>query len=757
MFYFYRLENKKFYMKFLKQFNSFFLAKEICCSLVLIIILNSCNSDKKGYTSVAAKDSEPAKFVGSASCIACHEEEFQDWQNSHHDQAMKIADSSTILADFNNTTFKNHNVKSTFFKKEGDYYVNLEGPDGEFQDYKIVYTFGVTPLQQYIIEFPNGAFQCLQTAWDTEKNIWFDLQKDLELKSDEWIHWSGGAMRWNTACADCHSTDVRKNFNDETNIYNTTFSEINVGCESCHGPSSKHNEFYENPIEGETPPKLSMPNGMSPTELVDNCARCHSRRSQITKYFDYTGSFLDHYDPALLTYPTYELDGQIKDEDYVYGSFVQSNMYHNNIACNNCHNSHSLALNQTGNALCLSCHLPKYDTQEHHLHKLNTEASQCINCHMSGKYYMGNDFRRDHSFRIPRPDQSLTYGTPNVCNACHQDKDAKWASDIIVAHYGKERIDHFSDYLLAGSQGDSEAYKTLFSQKKYPEIARATALSLYSKRALSDEQLLYLLEFLKDSSALVRNEAIKSFEKSSNKGYSKYIEPLLKDSIRLNRISAARYFNTVNSLVTEGTPFKAAQKEYLDALDMVSDFAGGQHQKALYHQANGNIDLAIKAYKESIEIDSYYNQSKMNLALLYYQTGNLEETEKLYLKVIEQEPNFSYAYYTLGLVYNEMGKNDEAKKYLLEASNKDPNNINAIYNYSLLLQKEGALTKSIKFLNKSLKRFPDNERLLYAKLSALLNTSQLEEAYTICSKLIEVAPQNNEYRQIMNMLNNKNN
>jgi len=694
-----------------------------------------------------------AKFMGSVSCKTCHQEQFNDWQNSHHDQAMKIADSTTILADFNNTSFTNQNVKSTFFKKNDGYYVKMEGDNGAFQDYKIVYTFGVTPLQQYIIEFPNGAFQCLQTAWDTEKKVWFDLQKDLELQSDEWIHWSGGAMRWNTACADCHSTDVRKNFDEETNTYHTTFSEIDVSCESCHGPSSQHIEYYKDSMNGTPPTKLYMTKNMASTEVVDKCARCHSRRTQLTKYFDYKGQFLDHYDPALLNYPTYELDGQIKDEDYVYGSFIQSKMYHNKISCKDCHNPHSLQLKQTGNALCLSCHLPKYDSKEHHYHKLNTEGSQCINCHMTGKYYMGNDFRRDHSFRVPRPDQSLNYGTPNACNDCHNDKDAKWASDFIVANYGITRLDHFSDYLLKGSQGDFEAYKTLFSQTKYPEIARATALGQYVNQALSEAQLNDLLKFLKDSSALVRNEAIKGFENAINQDYSKYIEPLLKDSIRLVRISAARYFNSVNSLVTEGEPFKAAHREYMDGLDMVSDFAGGQHQIALYYQAKGNIDLAMKAYKKSIEIDNYYNQSKMNLALLYYQMGNLEETVKLYLKVIEQEPNFGYAYYMLGLAYNEMGRTIEAKKYLLEASVKDPNNVNAIYNFSILLQQENKFTESIKFLDNAIQRFPDSERLLYAKLSALLNTQQYKESYDICSKLLKIAPENQEYKQIMNMLN----
>jgi tetratricopeptide (TPR) repeat protein len=743
-------------MRITTPFEFIFLipSKRMAFCVVLYFLISACNSDKYKNIAPVSVDLVESQFVGSVSCKECHEEQFASWKNSHHDQAMKIADSMSVLADFNNTSFKNQNINSTFFKKEGDFYVKIERDDGEFHEYKIIYTYGVTPLQQYIIEFPNGAFQCLQTAWDTEKNIWFDLQPDLEVESNEWIHWSGGGLRWNTACADCHSTDVRKNFDNETNTFNTTFSEINVGCESCHGPSSEHNKFYEDPVDGAVPPAIQMPAGMSSKELVDKCARCHSRRTQLTKYFDYTGQFFDHYDPNLLSYPTYELDGQIKDEDYVYGSFVQSKMYHNGISCLNCHDVHSLKLIKTGNALCLTCHVPKYDTKEHHYHKINTDASQCINCHMTGKYYMGNDFRRDHSFRNPRPDQSLKYGTPNACNGCHEDKDAKWASDFIIEKYGKERIDHFSDYLLAGSEGDNEAYKKLFSQYKYPELARATALSHYSNQALTEEDLKDLLKYLKDSSALVRNQAIISFEKSGNQDFAVNIAPLLKDSVRNVRITAARYFNATNIDMSTTVNFETAHKEYLDAMDINADFAGGQHQLALYHQQKGNDELAIKAYRKSIEFDNYYNQSKMNLALLLYQLGIKDESEQLYLKVIEQEPEFGYAYYMLGLLYNEIGNIEKAKKYLLIASSKEPVNINAFYNYSLLLQNEGALIESIDFLNKAIVRFPNSERLLYAKLIALLNSQQYSQAFETCSKLIEIAPENQEYRRIINQLGN---
>jgi hypothetical protein len=524
--------------------------------------LLGCNPEKANLSNTYGTPT----FVGSSSCISCHEDVYNLWQGSHHDLAMQIADSTTVLADFNNTSFKNQNVTSTFFKKNKEFFVNLKGPDGEFQDYKIVYTYGITPLQQYIVEFPNGAFQCLQTAWDTEKGVWFDLQPDLEVASSEWIHWSGGGMRWNTACADCHSTDLKKNYDPVTEEFNTTFSLINVSCEACHGPSSNHNAFYENPVDGQEPPPLAMPVGLIGPELVDACARCHSRRTQITKYYDYSGTFFDHYIPTLFDYPTYELDGQIKDEDYVYGSFMQSKMYHNGISCRDCHDVHSTQLKKTGNELCMTCHVPDYNTEKHHFHEMNTEASLCINCHMTGDFYMGNDFRRDHSFRVPRPDQSLEYGTPNACNECHDDKDEQWAIDFITEKYGPDRADHFSDYLLAGAHGDLQAYEILLKQKEYPEIARATALSHYTNYTLAESQLANLLTYLKDSSALVRNQAVIGFEKSGNPTFAPNIEPLLKDSIRQVRIAAARYFNLLGIPMLENTSFDRAHTEFITAL-----------------------------------------------------------------------------------------------------------------------------------------------------------------------------------------------
>ena len=714
---------------------------------LFFIGFTSCGDSSKEIPYEEEVKYATAEFVGSASCMECHQDEFEKWKGSHHDLAMQIADSTTVLANFN-TSFTYKKVENQFFIKGDEFFVNTQGPDGAYHDYKIEYTFGVTPLQQYIVKFPDGAYQCLQTAWDTEKKIWFDLQPDLDIKHEEWIHWSGGGMRWNTMCADCHSTNVHKNYDDKTNSFNTTYDEINSGCESCHGPSSIHVAYYKGEHQKGTPPKMYMDTTTKGNELVEKCARCHSRRSQLTNNFDFKEGYLDHYSPSLINAPNYELDGQIKGEVYVYGSFVQSKMYHNGVSCKDCHDVHSLKLKAEGNQLCMSCHEPQYDSEAHHFHKGNTAGTQCVNCHMVGQTYMGNDLRRDHSFRIPRPDQSVKFGTPNACIQCHKDKTNEWASDVIVKNYGEQRDDHFSDHLLAGYFGDDAALLKLIGNKKYPATARATAVNYYASQQLTENELLNLVNYLKDSSPLVRREIINGFERNAFVKGSNYIQPLLMDSIRSVRIAAASFYSNIKI----ENPNNLSQQEYLNMLNINADFAAGQLQIALYQQAQGNVSLAITAYRKSIKMDNYYNQSRMNLALLLYQGGNTDEAEKLYLKVVETEPNFNGSYYMLGLLYNEKGNITKAKEYLAKACEADAPNMNAFYNYSLILQGEGAIDESLKIIEKGLKAQPQNEKLLHLKLITLAQQNQLDDAYKICLKLLQISPNNPEYLDLQKRL-----
>ena len=394
-----------------------------------------------------------AEYVGTNNCIECHQTQYQQWQGSHHDMAMRHADKQSILGDFANASLEFAGKTNRFFRKGAEYWVNIEGLNGEFSDYQITYTFGFEPLQQYMVEFADGRVQLIPFAWDSRSKQqggqrWFHLYPNQQ-KTDE-FYWTNAGQNWNYMCADCHSTNVRKNYSEENHSYTTKYALINVSCEACHGPGKSHVSRVEAlGDQYKRDNSLQMTYDTAPKDLVDKCARCHMRREQFSKNYNYEGTLLDHYFPQLITEPIYHADGQILDEVYVYGSFVQSKMYQKGVTCTNCHDAHTTKLKFDGNKLCYQCHNQKtYNNKKHHFHQLNTEGSKCINCHMTGKYYMGNDFRRDHSFRIPRPDLSVKYNTPNACNGCHKNKDSKWASSAFKKMFGNVDSIHFSEKLI---------------------------------------------------------------------------------------------------------------------------------------------------------------------------------------------------------------------------------------------------------------------------------------------------------------------
>ena len=436
---------------------SVILISRILCWAIISYLYTACKTDKNEYTSATPINSSESNYIGSKACIECHEEAFDKWQGSHHDLAMQVANDSTVLGDFNDVQAKIDGVTYFFYKKDKAFYVRIKELDNSEKEYKITYAFGVTPLQQYLVDFDRGRKQVLRVTWDVLEKKWYHQYKGQSIVPNDWLHWTQGGQNWNTMCAECHSTNLKKNYNSETDEFHTTYSEINVACESCHGPAKDHlNWAIKNPL-GENTQILK---GIEQKEQIVLCAPCHARRSKLTANMEVGKDFEDQYNLQTLSTEFYHGDGQINEEDYVYGSFRQSKMYSQGVRCSDCHDPHSLKLKLDGNRLCSQCHVPTVnDTEEHQFHISNTEASMCINCHMTGKDYMGNDFRRDHSFRIPRPDQSVMYGTPNACTGCHEDRSNQWAADIIKKWYGNTRREHFSDALLVSSSteiGESE-------------------------------------------------------------------------------------------------------------------------------------------------------------------------------------------------------------------------------------------------------------------------------------------------------------
>jgi len=739
--------------------------------VIFCFVFISCNNKKKEtYKKLPAKVQKDvftstkqipdAHFLGDQSCKECHQDQFEKWQGSHHDKSMQIATRETILADFKGEKFKSQGVQSRFFTKDGEFYANTEGPDGKNHDYKIEYVFGLTPLQQYIVKFPNGHYQCLRTAWDTKKNKWFDLYPDFKVVHSEWLHWSRGGLNWNNMCADCHSTNVRKNYTQETHSYDTKFAIINVSCEACHGPGKQHVEDVK--TLGDTyrdTGTMQMTIETGPKELVDQCARCHMRREQVTDKFNFEGTMLDHYFPQLITANMYHEDGQILDEDYVYGSFVQSKMYHNDVTCTNCHDAHTLERKFEGNKLCAQCHVPEtYDTEKHHFHPKGSEGAQCINCHMPGKYYMGNDFRRDHSFRIPRPDLSVKYGTPNACVGCHTDKDDEWAEKKFIEQYGKPDYVHFSDLLAPGltqAPNALEALTQLAKDETFPEIARASAvkeLSNYRNQITVND----LLHFLNDASPLVRASSLDALNEMANPEYLNYFLPLLNDEKRSVRVKA---FNALGAMDAAAVPQKyqasyaKVKKEFFTYLDVISDFVGGRINRANYTLKKGKLQEAIKGYESALEIDNINNIVRTNLSNLYYQNKEFDKAEAAFKTIISQEPLYGATYYSYGLLLAELKRTPEAIVQMELATKYMPENTRVYYNLSLLYDGIHKTAKAEQTIIRGLKQEPNNENLLYLLAYHYANSGAPEKAKNIALKLVELYPNNGQYFQFLQQLN----
>lgn len=695
-----------------------------------------------------------ANYVGSQKCASCHAQEHKAWQNSHHDLAMQPATEETVAGEFNNTTFNYFGTVSEFFKKDDQFFVRTDGPDGKLTEYPIAYTFGVDPLQQYLIKFPKGRYQVLSIAWDTRSKQqggqrWFHLYPDEHIKHNDELHWTGINQNWNFMCADCHSTNLHKNYDLKTREYNTTWSEIDVGCEACHGPASNHIAWSELKEEGGEYKSLKnkgfsiafnerknvewVMNAKTGSALraqkkttnieIETCAQCHSRRGTTRHGARPGDALLDNFKVSLLTEPLYYDDGQIDGEVYVYGSFVQSKMFHAGVTCSDCHEPHSIKLRAEGNNLCVKCHLPeKYNTEQHHLHKENTDGAQCVSCHMPEKTYMVVDPRRDHSMRIPRPDLSVRISTPNACNNCHTDKSAQWAADVLAKKYGTPDKPHYAEALHAGRQGLPGAEKLLSQlilDESQPAIARATAVTLLPPY-LSRESASVLQLAANDKQPLVGFGLANTLDTIAQQHRLPFAIPLLYDDMRSTRILAASSL-TGSSLQGSGAEVAARFKESIDEY-VKSELFNADRPESLVNLANyyaqtGDRQKAKKLYQQAISTAPYFVPAYLYLADLYRALNDDAAGVELLQKSLSKVRDKAAIQHALGLVFVRQKKLPQAVNYLRLAAESPVSNERYIYVYAIALNSTGKAEEAVDVLEEAYKKFPRSVDIVNALVS----------------------------------------
>jgi tetratricopeptide (TPR) repeat protein len=613
--------------------------------------------------------------------------------------------------------------------------------------------------------------QCLGVAWDTERKRWFHLYPNEPIPSTDVLHWTRPLQNWNYMCAECHSTDLRKNYDLATNRYHTTYSEINVSCETCHGPASLHvklaqsHKIFWDRRYGYGLPRLKGPD---PRPQLESCAPCHARRRIVYPGYQGGDRLLDYYLPELLDGELYYADGQIRDEDYEYGSFIQSKMYHKQVRCTDCHDPHTMHVKfKAGpvirdNRLCAQCHLPsRFDTPAHHHHPDATKpGTLCIECHMPKTTYMVVDPRLDHSIRIPRPDLTVAVGIPNACSGCHHDQakgqTPQWAEAQVRTWYGERRgPPHFAYALAAGRQLKPEGFtllQSLLRRKDISAMVRASAVLLLSRYG-PDAVEAAGVDALDDPSALVRAAAVRSLQELSAEKLARWLAPKLVDPMRAVRSEAARVLSAVpprELSAEQQQALDAALREYVTAQHAVDEQPGAHLNLAVLAANRGQTAESLAEYHVALRLDPAFVPARNNLAMHLDQQGDKAGAEREFRKIIQQEPKSPEAYYSLGLLLAEDPQRiAEAAGLLGRAAELAPQNSRIRYNWGLALQTLGRPAEAEKAFKAAFELQPGSTDYLHALAILYTQQGRWPQAVACAEQLVRMRPNEPQFQQFL--------
>ena len=767
--------------------NSFFCCFKLANPAVIALVLLAVAGCRG-----PSRDLAPAGYTGRKACQPCHSQEYAAYIGSHHDLAMDPASDRTVLGNFEDATLTHLGVTSRFYRRDGKFLVSTEGASGSVEEFEVKYTFGAHPLQQYLVEFPEGRLQCLPLCWDSRPSEeggqrWFHLYSSQRVDPGDPLFWTRISQNWNTGCAECHSTGLRKNFDPSTESYQTRWTEVDVSCEACHGPGAAHVEWAEARARGEAgtgvpDPGLSIrlkeaepavwtrdestgrPRRTPPLAAhtqAEMCARCHSRRGLISEDYVHGASLLNTHNLSLLEEDLYFPDGQIQEEVYVYGSFLQSRMAQEGVACTDCHDAHSARLRQEGDGLCIRCHnAGTYASRSHHHHPPGSRGARCVECHMPARTYMVVDPRRDHSFRVPRPDLTASLETPNACNNCHGDRSTQWAVGHFQRWYGAgPRDKHFGETLAAarkGIPGLGADLIRLAQAPHQPAIVRATAVSLLDNYP-GGNAAEALGELVKDPSPLVRSAAVEALGSLPPHQREPLLQAALEDPVRLVRTLAGRSLagSFPAGLSRRQRRLRAsAVREYEEVQRLHADHPGGRLNLGDLYRDQRDFERAEASYRQAISLERAFIPAYLNLADLYREMDREGEGKELLLEALKTAPRSASAQHALGLLLVRTGERRAALGHLAQAAELEPDNSRHAYVYGIALNSLGDSARAVSVLKRALGFRPHDPDLLFALATIHRDRREFGKALVHSRRLLALDPENTGYQGLERQLRN---
>lgn len=704
-----------------------------------------------------------AQYAGSQSCKECHADQFAKWESSHHGLAERKPEPKLDDAGFVPAQTFAHGSQTTEARKTaaGDYELVSLGFGSKVSPFKVERVIGHEPLRQFLVDGGNGRLQAMEACFDPRTRDWFNVFGSEDRKPGEWGHWTGRGMVWNQMCATCHNTRVRKNYNAATDAYHTTMAEMTVSCESCHGPMKAHNDWQHAHPGTKGDPTVAK---WTRDQQVENCAGCHARRGELTGDFVPGESFWDHYQLTITDQSdTFYPDGQIRDEDYEFTSFLSSRMHHAGVRCMDCHDMHSMKPLLPGNQLCIRCHTPTGGgggfpkapaivPEAHSFHQAASAGNQCVNCHMPQTVYMQRHGRHDHGFTIPDPLLTQQFGIPNACNKCHADKDADWALTATQQWWGSkmERPTRQRATLIAKArQGDVSARQGLVELLRGDETApwKASATLVLDRWIQMPDVQQAVTAQLQHAHPLVRQSAVRTLEPMlQDSAVRSSIQPLLKDPVRGVRVAAAWALR--DSLDVDS----AAGKDLLHMLNLNADQPSGQMQLAQFEFGRRNIAGAIQHVETAIAWDPNSPPFHHDLAMMYASLGQSAKAIQKLRDAVKLAPTHAEYHYDLALALAEAGDIPAVIGSLQDAVRLNPSLARAWYNLGLARNGQGDTAGALEALQRGEAADPADPGIPYARATILLRLGRRAEALAAADRVLAIAPGHGEALQLKAML-----
>lgn len=718
---------------------------------------------------------DQGEYLGSSDCYDCHEKFYKLWSTSHHGKAMQA-----FSASFARTLAP---MKEPQQVGNSTFMIELTGSGGVMHQtdaagkkttYPVLHALGGKNVFFFLVPLEKGKLQVAPLAYHVHKKNWYDATASMvrhfsDGTPDSALDWTDRQLTFNTACHDCHISQLRKNYDPATDSYKTTWTEAGINCEVCHGPGEAHvvaaREAEAKGIKDFDMKLIRFHKDLDAKQRDATCGPCHAKMTPLTRDFTPGEQFFDHYDLVSYENPDFYPDGRDLGENYTQtGWMANPCVKSGQLECIHCHTSSGrFRFKDDPNKSCMPCHKKRVDNILAHSHHTAEAGVTCVDCHMP-KTAQAHMHRSDHTFRPPSPAASLKFGSPNACNLCHHNPEAitgdfyghdekqmKWADEHVKKWHGQEsgkELIQLGDMILACREGQWDKLSEILAFLESPACDQAAQVAIL--RLLANcpypEKWPAVYKQLESKDEWVRSAAAAALQYDLSPESTRLLLKAAADKFRTVRIYAASSLLSRDLSAyseAERKAFDDAHTEYWKSLVIWPDRWSTHYNQGIYHDRKNDPDSALAAYNKSMELRSDVIQPLLNASMIHARAGNSTNAYELLKKALKVEPESPLVRFNIALIEAEFGNVEKCEEHLRAALKTDDRMARAAYNLGVLLARKND-KEGLKWLARAAELVPGNWNYISSHLYFLNQAGRSVEIENMLKKAIEhdhIAPE----------------